>query len=346
MTTPRSIPPADFAIVGLGRIGGGLARQALGKGLRVAGYSRRGPPAALREAGLVALDRLDALLEALAPPRVVLLYVPAGAAVDRLLHELAPLLDRGDVVADGGNSYWGDSLRRHARLAEAGLRFVDVGTSGGVAGALDGACFMYGAEADAGRIVGPLLERLAVAGGCVHAGGPGTGHFVKLVHNGIEFGMLQAIGEGVALLERHPGRLPIADILQTWRHGSVVRSWLVDLMAEAYAAGPGLGAVPPLVEDTGEVNWLVQDALNLGVPIPVITQAVVQLAASRDERGDAPRAIAAMRKGFGGHPYGRDEGVARERHEGRVGDFVAPPGTPAGEPSGSDEARDSGVGRS
>lgn len=320
---------ADFAILGLGRIGSNLARHALQQGMRVAGFSRRGPPDDLLAAGLVRVQRLEDLHGILTPPRVVLLYVPAGETVDSLLDSLLAVLEPGDVVADGGNSYWGDSVARHERLGARGLRFVDLGTSGGVAGARHGACFMAGGEAAAVQVVEPLLRRLAVKGGFVHAGAAGMGHFIKLVHNGIEFGMLQAIGEGMALLQAHGERLPIQDILQAWRHGSVIRSWLVDLMAEQHAKEHGLEQAPPLVEDTGEVNWLLQDALRLEVPIPVIAQAVQQLVASRDVRGDAARAVAMMRHAFGGHPYGRDEVVARERHASRVGDFADPPGSPA-----------------
>lgn len=317
---------ADLAIVGLGRIGGNLARHGLELGMRVAGFNRRGPPDDLLAAGLVRVHRLEDLHAILTPPRVVLLYVPAGETVDSILHDLGPVLEPGDVVADGGNSYWGDSVARHKRLAAQGLRFVDLGTSGGVEGARRGACFMAGGDDAAVKELEPLLRRLAVDGGFVHAGPAGTGHFVKLVHNGIEFGMLQAIGEGVALLQGHGDRLPIQEILQAWRHGSVIRSWLVDLMAEQHAGEHGLEQVPPLVEDTGEVNWLLQDALRLEVPIPVIAQAVQQLVASRDARGDAARAVAMMRRAFGGHPYGRDAAVARERHESRVGDFGNPDG--------------------
>jgi 6-phosphogluconate dehydrogenase len=327
MATPSADPAAgkaDFAIVGLGKIGGNLARQALQKRLRVAGFSRSGAPPNLRAMGLIEAQRLEDLRELLKPPRVVLLYVPAGEAVDGVLESLLPVLERGDVVVDGGNSYWGDSQRRHQRLAGAGLRFVDAGTSGGIEGALRGACFMVGGDADAVGIVEPLLRPLAVEGGFVHAGAAGAGHFTKLVHNGIEFGMLQAIGEGVALLERHPDGLPVQKILQAWRHGSVIRSWLVDLMANKHGDESGLDHVPPLVEDTGEVNWLLQDALRLEVPVPVIAQAVQQLVASRDQRGDAARAVAMMRRAFGGHPYGADEDIARERHESRVGDFKDP----------------------
>jgi 6-phosphogluconate dehydrogenase len=198
---------------------------------------------------------------------------------------------------------------------------VDVGTSGGVEGARSGACFMAGGEADPVARVAPILRALGVPGGYVHAGPPGAGHFAKLVHNGIEFGMLQAIGEGIDLLERHPAGLDVRGILGCWRKGSVIRSWLVDLLEEAYRADNGLEGVPPYVEDTGEVDWLVGDALRLEVPIPVIAQSVMQLFASRDDRRLWARAIAMMRHGFGGHPYGPDERIRLERVTGRVGDW-------------------------
>jgi 6-phosphogluconate dehydrogenase len=164
----------------------------------------------------------------------------------------------------------------------------------------------------------PVLAELSVPGGFVHAGPPGAGHFVKLVHNGIEFGMLQAIAEGVHLLERYQDSLDIPGVLACWRHGSVIRSWLVDLMAEAYRSEGGLARVPSYVEDTGEVNWLVSDALRMEVPVPVIAQAVMQLFASRDDERLWARAIAMMRHGFGGHPFGPDAAVQRERQEGRM----------------------------
>jgi 6-phosphogluconate dehydrogenase len=257
----------------------------------------------------------------MAAPRVVFLYIPAGRAVDDSLDGLAGALESGDILVDGGNSYWGDSIRRHARLRERGIHLVDVGTSGGVEGARRGACFMAGGEPEPIERVVPILRELAVPGGYVHAGPPGAGHFAKLVHNGIEFGMLQAIGEGIDLLERHPAELDVAAILGCWRNGSVIRSWLVDLLEEAYRAEDGLERIPSHVEDTGEVDWLVADALRLEVPIPVIAQSVMQLFASRDDRRVWARAIAMMRHGFGGHPYGPDEAIRRERETGRVGEY-------------------------
>ncbi|WP_242333494.1 MULTISPECIES: NADP-dependent phosphogluconate dehydrogenase [unclassified Anaeromyxobacter] len=309
----------ELGVVGLGRMGGGLALQAREVGLRVVGLDAHGLRAELLAAGVEEARTLDALVAALAPPRAVFLYVPAGPPVDALLDALAPLLARGDVVVDGGNSYWGDSIRRHDRLAGQGIELVDLGTSGGVEGARRGACFMAGGEAAAVARVEPLLRALAVEDGYVHAGPPGAGHFVKLVHNGIEFGMLQAIGEGVDLLERYHDRLDVAAVLSAWRHGSVIRGWLMDLMHAGYESEGGLDAVPPYVEDTGEVSWLVADALRLEAPIPVIAQAVLQLFASRDGEKRWARAVAMMRHGFGGHPYGPSAPVAEERRTGQVG---------------------------
>jgi len=313
---------SNFGIVGLGKMGAGLAANALEKGFGVAAVDTHSIPDDLPRAGLKAAADVKALAALLPRPRFVMLYVPAGPPVDAVLEQLAAALEPGDIIADGGNSYWGDSIRRHARLKRKGIHFVDAGTSGGPAGAREGACFMVGGETQPVATIEPLLRKLAVEGGYVHAGPPGAGHFVKLVHNGIEFGMLQAIGEGMELLAHFGAPLPIAKILQCWEHGSVIRSWLIELMEKMYREQGKLESVPPYVEDTGEVNWLVDDALHMEVPIPVITQAVVQLLASRDRQNEAARAVAMMRHGFGGHPFGADAGIARERHTGRVGGFI------------------------
>jgi 6-phosphogluconate dehydrogenase len=311
-----------FGIVGLGKMGGGIALNAIGHGFSVAALDTRPISGEMQKAGVKAATNVDELVRLLTPPRLVILYVPAGPPVDRVLDQLLGVLDSGDIVADGGNSYWGDSIRRHARAKERGIGFVDVGTSGGPGGAREGACIMVGGEDEPVAMIEPLLRKLAVPEGYLHVGGPGAGHFVKLVHNGIEFGMLQAIGEGIELLTHHREKLAIADILHLWTRGSVIRSWLVELMEQMYREEGGLEAVAPYVEDTGEVDWLVDDALQMEVPIPVITQSVVQLVASRDDKRDWARAIAMMRHGFGGHPFGANAGVARERHTGRIGGFV------------------------
>jgi len=309
----------EFGVVGLGRMGGGLALQAREKGMKVVGFDPAGLGAELKQAGVVEARRLEDFKRELSAPRAVFLYIPAGPAVDAVLDDLAGPLEPGDVIADGGNSYWGDSIRRHERLKPRSIELVDLGTSGGIDGARRGACFMAGGSRKAVERIEPMLRELAVEGGYVHAGPPGSGHFVKLVHNGIEFGMLQAIGEGVDLLERYRDRLDIPSVLSCWRHGSVIRGWLVDLMHEAYVKEGGLERIPSFVADTGEVNWLVGDALRMETPIPVISQAVMQLFASRDDRKNWARAVAMMRHGFGGHPYGPSQPIREERKHGQVG---------------------------
>jgi 6-phosphogluconate dehydrogenase len=315
--------PMEFGVVGLGRMGGNLALQAMDKGIKVAGYELKGASAELVQAGLVEVKSFAGFKAALAAPRAIFVYIPAGPIVDKVCDDLAAHLDPGDIIVDGGNSYWGDSIRRHRRYQEKGVRLVDCGTSGGVSGARHGACFMVGGDREAVARIEPMLLKLCVEGGYVHAGPPGSGHFTKLVHNGIEFGMLQAIGEGMDLLERYRDELNIADVLSCWRNGSVIRSWLIDLMHAAYVENGGMEKIPAFVEDTGEVNWLVNDALRMEVPVPVIAQATMQLFTSRDDQKNWARAIAMMRHGFGGHPYGTDAAIVHERKFGRVGDFYS-----------------------
>ncbi len=328
----------ELGIVGLGKMGANIALHAREVGIRVVGRELKGVPEELLAAGVAEASAPSSFRELLDAPRVVLVLIPAGPAVDTVLDELADALEPGDILVDAGNSYWGDSIRRHRRLAERNRQFVDLGTSGGLEGARHGACFMAGGERDAVARIEPMLIDLATEGGYVHAGPPGAGHFTKLVHNGIEFGMLQAIGEGVALLERYGDRLPVADVLRCWRFGSVIRSWLIDLMEASYRQNGGLDPIPSYVEDTGEVNWLVDDALHMEVPTPVIAQSVVQLLASRDQSRESARAIAMMRHGFGGHPYGEDAGIEAERRHGRIGGFH---GADADEPPGAGRQRGS-----
>jgi 6-phosphogluconate dehydrogenase len=308
----------EFGIIGLGKIGSNLSRQAIKKSYRVIGHTHHGVSQDLLEIGLEEAKNIEEFKQKMKAHRAVFLYVPAGPTVDELIEKLSKVLDPGDVIVDGGNSYWGDSIRRYRYLKSKNLHFVDLGTSGGISGALYGACFMAGGEDEPIHTIEPILRDLAVNNGYVHTGAPGTGHFTKLVHNGIEFGMLQAISEGIDLLERFETKLPVSNILKAWRNGSVIRSWLIDLMESAYREEGGVSDIPPFVEDTGEVNWLIGDALKMEVPIPVITQSVMQLFSSRDGVKNWARAIAMMRHGFGGHPYGPDTEIANERKTSRV----------------------------
>lgn len=308
----------EFGIIGLGKMGANLARQAVERGIRVVGFSRTRKEDLLKE-GIELASDIGGLAALLSPPRIVFLYVPAGPTVDQVLKEVVAVLDRGDVVVDGGNSHFRDSQVRHRRLAEQGIGFVDCGTSGGLEGARQGACFMVGGETGLVEIVEPILRTLAVPEGYVHAGEPGAGHFVKLVHNGIEFGMLQAIGEGYALLTNSEFGLDITGVFHNWAHGSVIRGWLVELMERGLRKEQGVAGISSYVEDTGEVNWLIEEALRIEVSIPVIAESVMALFRSRDTDNDWAKAVAIIRHEFGGHPFGRDESVARERKTGKVG---------------------------
>ncbi|KAA8475192.1 6-phosphogluconate dehydrogenase [Arcticibacter tournemirensis] len=309
----------SYGIIGLGKMGANLAMQAAGKGYTIVGYDKH-LPTDIEQENLILAHSVNSLVDKLPTPRRIFIYIPAGVGIDNLIDDLSPLLDPGDIIIDGGNSYWGDSIRRAERLKKKGLYFIDCGTSGGVSGARNGACFMIGGETEAVKEIEPLLKDLAVPEGYIHTGAPGSGHFVKLVHNGIEFGMLQAIGEGMALLGKYREELDVSGILKTWNNGSVVRSWLIELMKNIYDEKQGFN-VPSYVEDTGEVNWLVTDAMHMDVSVPVIASSVMQLIASRDSDNLSSKAIAMMRNGFGGHPFGTDDGIRHERNFGKVGGY-------------------------
>jgi 6-phosphogluconate dehydrogenase len=300
-----------FGIVGLGRMGTNLGLQAHEKGHRVVGHDVDPARAGVVE-GLEPAPSLERLVEALAPPRVVLLYVPHGAPTEESVERLKGLLSPGDVLADCGNSHWRDSARRHAALAMRGVAFLDVGTSGGLEGARRGACFMVGGDAAPFARVEPLLRDLAVPGGARHVGPPGAGHFVKLIHNAIEFGMVQAIAEGVDLLRRSDYALDLPALFDLWGHGSVIRGWLVELMARGLRERP-LESLSSAVEDTREVRWAIEYALEREAWIPVIAQAELALYRYRDPDSDAGRAVAILRHGFGGHPLHGEAHAPRPR---------------------------------
>ena len=308
----------EIGIVGLGRIGGGLARRARDKGIRVVGYTPEGAPPLLREAGMTEAGDMAGLAAALSAPRMIFLYIPSGTPIDDALNALIPHLDPGDIVIDGGNSYWRSSVARAAEMAGRDLHLVDLGTSGGVDGARNGPCFMAGGPAAVRDRVMPILSALGAEGGVAWCGGPGSGHYAKLVHNAVEWGIMQAIGEGVDLLERGELDVDVGAVLSAWRSGSVIRSWLVDLTADAYESEKGFAGVDPYIDDGGMGNWMVEDAMTFEIPVPVIAQAVIARIATRDRTQTPARAAAAMRKGFGAHSYGHLPDVEAQRLEGRA----------------------------
>jgi 6-phosphogluconate dehydrogenase len=283
-------------------MGGNLSLQAMDKGHQVVGYSKVAqevPP--LAKKGLEPADSIPELLKKLKAPRIVFLYIPHGKATEAVCGELLEEMQKGDILVDGGNSRWHESRQRYEMFKKKGIAFLDCGTSGGLEGARNGACFMVGGDKEAYKVVEPILRDLSVPKGFLYAGPAGSGHFTKLIHNGIEFGMLQAIGEGVALLEAYDDKLDLAALFELWSHGSVIRSWLIELLARGLRENK-LQDLSSYVEDTREVKWVVEYALDKEIWTPVIAEAELALYRSRDSENVSARAIALMRHGFGGHP--------------------------------------------
>jgi 6-phosphogluconate dehydrogenase len=307
----------SLGIIGLGKIGSNLALQCVDKQIPVTGYDTV-DKTELTQKGVKVAKTLQEFAKSLNHPRVICLYLPAGKIIDQVIAEILPFIEKGDVIVDGGNSFFRDSVRREAELSEKGIFFVDCGTSGGINGARYGACFMVGGKPEVVAICEPLLKRLCVENGFLHVGEPGSGHYVKLVHNGIEFGMLQAIGEGVELLKHCDYSLDLSNVFKVWSNGSVIRGWLVELMTQGLSEQESLDKIPDFVEDTGEVNWLVGEAIEKEISVPVITQSVLEIFRSRQQVIDAARSVALMRHGFGGHPFGKDEYIAKERKESKI----------------------------
>ncbi|HEX5314498.1 MAG TPA: decarboxylating 6-phosphogluconate dehydrogenase [Gammaproteobacteria bacterium] len=294
----------DIGLVGLGRMGGNMARRLARGGVRVIGFD---PDERVRRSladDIVEARSLHDVVDALTAPRIVWLMVPAGDVTQRTVDELAALLAPGDLLVDGGNANYHDSQRRGLALAARGIRFVDCGVSGGVHGLANGYALMFGGDEKAAAMLLPYVRILAPAAdaGWLHCGPVGAGHFVKMIHNGIEYGMMQALAEGFALMHKRTDlALDVAKIAQMWRHGSVVRSWLLDLTAEFLAQDAELHDIAPIVADSGEGRWTVQEAIEQGVPAPVLSLALMARFSSQGGGDYANRMLAMMRKGFGGH---------------------------------------------
>ena len=295
----------EIAMIGLGRMGGNMAERLLKGGHEVVVYDVAEAAIAGMEAlGAKGVRGLQDLRSALARPRHVWVMVPAGKVTEQTVQSLAEVLESGDTVIDGGNSNYKDSMRRAALLRDRGLHYVDCGTSGGIWGLREGYCLMIGGEKEAVERMRPVFETLAPSPseGWAHVGPPGAGHFVKMVHNGIEYGLMQAYAEGFDLLKaKQEFGLDLAQVAEVWRHGSVVRSWLLDLTASALAEDQELSAIGPWVADSGEGRWTVNEAIDLDVPAPVITLSLMMRFVSRQENSYAARLLAAMRNKFGGH---------------------------------------------
>jgi 6-phosphogluconate dehydrogenase len=283
-----------LGMVGLGRMGGNMTERLREREHEVATYARSGD-------GRTA-ESLEELVSQLEPSRVVWLMIPAGAPTEDSVTQLLDLLDRGDVIVDGGNSNFRDSQRRAAMAGERGIEFIDAGVSGGIWGREVGYALMVGGTPDAVAVVEPAFRALAPEeGGYAHVGPSGAGHFVKMVHNGIEYGLMQAYAEGFELMKASEFDLDLGEVAELWRYGSVVRSWLLDLLARALEADPGLEQIKGYVEDSGEGRWTVHEAIESAVPLYAITAALYARFASRQEESFAAKVDAALREQFGGH---------------------------------------------
>ena len=295
----------DLGMIGLGRMGGNMAQRLVRGGHRVVGFARN--PQTLRqmeEKGIVPAATYEELVNALSETRAIWIMVPAGAAVDETITALWPLLTAGDVIIDGGNSNYKDTQRRAEMLISSRIHYVDTGTSGGVWGLQNGYSIMVGGDEQVVERLRPVFETLAPAPdkGWGRVGPSGAGHFTKMIHNGIEYGMMQAYGEGFAILnQKKEFNLDLHQIAEIWRDGSVVQSWLLDLTAAALAENPGLDGIAPYVADSGEGRWTVAEAIDLNVAAPIITLALLQRLQSRDAESFSNKLLSALRNQFGGH---------------------------------------------
>ena len=296
----------QLGMIGLGKMGGNMARRLCRAGIEVVGHDRSAAEmeTLAADSGLVAADSLQTLVDTLDAPRLVWLMLPAGEITEAAVQDLCNLLQAGDVLIDGANSFYKDSMRRGEMLAEAGIHFVDAGVSGGVWGLDNGYAMMVGGSEEAFASLQPIIEALAPATdrGWIHTGPVGSGHFVKMIHNGIEYGIMQAYAEGFALLKgREDFDLDLAAIAESWRHGSVVRSWLLDLTADVLDGDQQLDDVEPFVADSGEGRWTALESIEQGIPTPVMSLALMTRFASQGKQDYSDKLLAMMRNQFGGH---------------------------------------------
>ncbi|WP_306546320.1 phosphogluconate dehydrogenase (NAD(+)-dependent, decarboxylating) [Desulfobulbus sp.] len=292
----------QLGIIGMGKMGLPLALNGRDRGLDIVVFTEKAEKLAqLDKEGVKGCGSLDAFVAALTPPRAVWLMIPAGQAVDGMIAQLLPLLAPGDILIDGGNSRYQDSQRRCAQLRQVGIAFMDVGASGGIEGARNGACLMVGGDQALYARMEPIFKALSGGMGCGYMGPSGAGHFVKMIHNGIEYGMMQAIAEGMEILRHGPIPMELDRVTEVWRKGSIVSGLLMDMTAAALAREPDLASIEGIVAASGEANWTVEEAVRLGVSAPVIATSLFNRFKSQDREKYAEKTLAAMRREFGGH---------------------------------------------
>jgi len=292
----------ELGMIGLGRMGANMAERLVRGGHRVISYDRSAEAIQrVVDKGGIGARSLADFVKQLASPRAIWLMVPSGDPVDQTIEQLLPSLTNGDILIDGGNSSYKDSIRRADKLKAQGMHFVDAGTSGGIWGLENGYCMMIGGDKNIVERLAPIFTTLAPEGGYLHVGPSGAGHFVKMIHNGIEYGMLQAYGEGFELLKASQFDLDLAKISRLWNQGSVVRSWLLELAENAFTKDPRLSSIKGYVEDSGEGRWTVEEAIDKNVPAPVLMLSLFARFASRQDDSFSAKFVAALRNEFGGH---------------------------------------------
>jgi 6-phosphogluconate dehydrogenase len=299
----------ELGLIGLGRMGAGMARRLLRGGHRVVVNNRSPDPIKeLETDGAVGAYSVEDLVGALATPRAIWVMLPSGDVTEKMIAKLVPLLQPGDTIIDGGNTNFHDDQRRSAELAAHSIHYIDQGTSGGIWGLEIGFCLMVGGDPEVVKRLEPAFLTLAPEGGYAHVGPVGAGHFVKMVHNGIEYGMMQAYAEGFEIMQATQGfSFDLHQVAAVWNHGSVVRSWLLELAEDAFSKEPDLASIKGYVADSGEGRWTVQAAIDADVPAPVITLSLMQRFVSRQEESFAAKVLAALRNEFGGHEVKRTE---------------------------------------
>ncbi len=291
-----------IGFIGLGRMGANMVRRLLRDGHEIVVYNRTAEKTReIAGEGAAPSFSLPELVNSLERPRTVWIMVPAGDATEAQIDELMELLEPGDTIVDGGNTNFHDDVRRHAKVAEKGLKYIDAGVSGGIWGLQNGYCLMVGGDRDAVEPLEPVFRSLAPTDGYLHVGGPGAGHYVKMIHNGIEYGLMQAYAEGFEIMHASDYSLDLAGISKLWNHGSVVRSWLLELAERAFADDQDLTHLKGWVADSGEGRWTVQEAIDRDVPTPVITLSLLTRFRSRQDDSYGAKVLAALRNEFGGH---------------------------------------------
>lgn len=291
-----------IGLIGLGKMGLNLALNMINCGHHIIGYDTMNEIVQkATEQKVMTVNSLENLINGLSPQRVIWLMIPAGKPVDDVIERLIPLLSADDIIIDGGNSNYKDTLRRYENLKKKGINFVDAGISGGTSGARYGACAMIGAEDRVFKTIEQLFKDICVHDGYLHTGANGSGHFVKMVHNGVEYGMMQAIGEGFEIINKSQFKVNMRDIARVWNHGSVIRGWLMELIGNAFEKDPELSALRGIMHSSGEGLWTVQTALELQVPAPVITESLFMRYRSLQEDTFTGKVVAALRNEFGGH---------------------------------------------